>query len=274
LPVGEDNSVCQTPEEAVDNTILGDMQTAPPLYENHRLDVLYNDIDPAGFQTPGFTSGAHTPFHPGSFSRNPSFENLSSLGDAAHPLALHNRLTNLQLRNEASSRGTVDRHNSAEDPSELLTQQHHHPEPGSLVRGTSYFDAGSPPSGRHPASNNGAGSLRSGGASASRLYALNANALTHHLNHNQNPNPSHLSNSLDESISAADLYDMPRLERLTSYTTAVKTPVRSAPGDVPPTYENATSRPPSPDSAAAGLQMPMRAHVARHARTGGATPLG
>lgn len=51
----------------------------------------------------------------------------------------------------------------------------------------------------------------------------------------------------DSSISTADGgYDMEALERLTSYNTAVRTPVWAASVDGPPSYEDVTSRSVSP----------------------------
>lgn len=234
------------------------MQTAPPLYENHRLDRLYDDIDPTGFQTPGLVSGMHTPFAPGSFSRSGSSENLAGLGDAAHPLALHNRLTNLQLRTEAAdNRPMFERHGSG-GTTHIQDNEATPVEPTLRRDNSGFFNRrSSPPS--H------SGGLRSGGASNSRLYAL-ANGNGHNHGHGHGHGQTHQDEN-DNELSDPS-YDMPRLERLTSYTTAIKTPVRSAPTDVPPTYENITSRPPSPNL----LQMPMPAHIARHPRSGHGTP--
>lgn len=66
---------------------------APPIYERHQLDQLYDDIDP--YQ---FLSGANTPFN--AMSRNPSRENLRSLMDTA---TLDNTAANTQLQSRLAS---------------------------------------------------------------------------------------------------------------------------------------------------------------------------
>ena len=50
----------------------------------------------------------------------------------------------------------------------------------------------------------------------------------------------------EASLSRTVPYNMQQLERLTSYNTATRTPARSPTEDGPPSYEAATSRPPSP----------------------------
>ncbi|KAI4143628.1 MAG: hypothetical protein LQ341_002867, partial [Variospora aurantia] len=68
---------------------------APPTYGDHQLDMLYNDLDPAGYMTPaGGPSGIGTPF---SQSRRGSADNLASMNVVASsgvlPTALQNRLS-------------------------------------------------------------------------------------------------------------------------------------------------------------------------------------
>ncbi|KAL9013340.1 MAG: hypothetical protein Q9173_001965 [Seirophora scorigena] len=54
---------------------------APPMYGDHQLDMLYNDLDPAGYLTPaGGLSGIGTPF---SQSRRGSADNLASINPMA-----------------------------------------------------------------------------------------------------------------------------------------------------------------------------------------------
>ena len=50
---------------------------APPLYGQHLLDQLYEDIDPSGFMTPGPASGINTPFY--GHSRQGSSDNLAAM---------------------------------------------------------------------------------------------------------------------------------------------------------------------------------------------------
>lgn len=70
---------------------------APPLYGEHQFDQLYSEVDPAGYRTPGPTSGADTPF--GNLSRNISSENLASMNALTNThvsaSVLHHRLSNL-----------------------------------------------------------------------------------------------------------------------------------------------------------------------------------
>ncbi|KAI4186585.1 MAG: hypothetical protein LQ346_005656 [Caloplaca aetnensis] len=71
---------------------------APPVYGEHRLDILYSDLDPAGYMTPaGGLSGIGTPFD--SQSRRGSADNLTSINAMAStgvpPIALQSRLGNL-----------------------------------------------------------------------------------------------------------------------------------------------------------------------------------
>jgi hypothetical protein len=106
LPPNEDQSV------VVDSAIISQQafqdevnQNAPPTYGLHQLDELYNDIDPAGFMTPGgyhsiMNSGANTPFY--AHSRTGSAEDLASLnavanGGGASAAALQHRLQNLDI---------------------------------------------------------------------------------------------------------------------------------------------------------------------------------
>ena len=71
---------------------------APPVYGEHHLDFLYDDLDPAGYMTPaGGLSGVNTPFN--SQSRRGSADNLASMGATTTtgvlPIALQSRLSSL-----------------------------------------------------------------------------------------------------------------------------------------------------------------------------------
>lgn len=74
-------------------------QQAPPLYGDHQFDILYGDLDPNGYFTPGSYSGVTSPF--GVQSRNMSAENLLALpGQRPEDICahtLHSRLTNLHI---------------------------------------------------------------------------------------------------------------------------------------------------------------------------------
>lgn len=74
---------------------------APPGYGEHQLDILYSDLDPAGYMTPaGGMSGIGTPFN--SQSRRGSADNLASINAMAStavlPTALQSRLSQLDSR--------------------------------------------------------------------------------------------------------------------------------------------------------------------------------
>lgn len=89
---------------AVDAGSLSAM--APPGYAEHRLDQLYNDVDPSGFQTPaGLASGLATPS--GAISRTASVDNLASMNDSDfNNLAantLRSRLNNLNTNGDTQA---------------------------------------------------------------------------------------------------------------------------------------------------------------------------
>ncbi|KAL9592660.1 MAG: hypothetical protein Q9179_006496 [Wetmoreana sp. 5 TL-2023] len=77
---------------------------APPLYGEHRFDMLFSDLDPTGYMTPSEgMSGGGTPFN--SQSRRGSADNLASLNtmtSSSVATALHGHLSNLQA--EAGNR--------------------------------------------------------------------------------------------------------------------------------------------------------------------------
>ncbi|KAL8896921.1 MAG: hypothetical protein Q9192_002831 [Flavoplaca navasiana] len=101
---------------------------APPRYGEHRSDVLFSELDPAGYVTPaGARSGFSTPFD--SRSRRGSADNLANLAFASPPasftpIALSSRLNNLD--NATSSDMTSDyppNVNYSDNPSAALPRQ-------------------------------------------------------------------------------------------------------------------------------------------------------
>lgn len=118
MPVDDNNTVATSPGEAMTGEPDLLDQSAPPTYGTHQLDQLvplYQDIDPAGFQTPGLRSGSATPSFSSFASRNASHDNLAALGmtDSTHPnpSALRNRLRNLERHNDETPDGESHRHN-------------------------------------------------------------------------------------------------------------------------------------------------------------------
>jgi hypothetical protein len=93
LPVGDDQMIQGDAAQVAQMTHSNEagVVEAPPTYERHQLDQLYDDIDPANF-----LSGANTPFY--GISRNPSNENLNGLMDATANTTLQSRLAALQDR--------------------------------------------------------------------------------------------------------------------------------------------------------------------------------
>jgi len=109
----------------VDQSLLGEMQSAPPLYGKHQLDRVYEGIDTNDFLTPGVLSGVATPFR--SASRSASLENLPDLSHAAHSTALASRLQNLEMNgNNSLSRPSNSRRHSSQDHIEEASSSNLH----------------------------------------------------------------------------------------------------------------------------------------------------
>lgn len=71
---------------------------APPVYGEHVLDEMYDDVDATGLQTPGIQSGVNSPFY--AHSRAGSAENLAAMpmsSAAIPPAALSSRLQSMSL---------------------------------------------------------------------------------------------------------------------------------------------------------------------------------
>ncbi|KAK4580035.1 hypothetical protein LTR86_000237 [Recurvomyces mirabilis] len=242
LPVDESNTVCGT-MNGVSDAELNDNETtltAPPEYGRHQLDQMYSDIDPAGYMSRA-GSAPGTPHGLYAQSRRGSHENLASLnglangmsnGDAtppgqhgsATPSILHSRLADLQENGHsvtAQTPGVRFAHSTSGGGS---------PAPG-LARDRS-------PERDH----SGRGSyFASAGNSAPTSVPLSRRTSDEHDTDN---------------VHEAD-YDISTLSRVPSYGAALRAPGSITPfTDGPPSYVDATSRPPSP-----GLQRPGPAHV-------------
>ncbi|KAL8697979.1 MAG: hypothetical protein Q9201_006822 [Fulgogasparrea decipioides] len=102
LPLDENNNTVILGSQGTDPTALA--VRAPPLYGEHRFDMLFSDLDPTGYMTPSEgMSGGGTPFN--SQSRRGSADNLASLNtmtSSSVATALHGHLSNLQA--EAGNR--------------------------------------------------------------------------------------------------------------------------------------------------------------------------
>jgi hypothetical protein len=166
---------------------------APPTYERHQLDQLYDDIDPANF-----LSGANTPFY--GISRNPSNENLRGLMDET----LNNTHANSHLQSRLAA--LQDRPDSV-----LIDDEFAHPSPRGSV---------SLPNGRLlPPGFNGATSFR--GSYHQFLHPQVASGLQ--------PGGLQPSPGYFPVLGPNGQYDMEALARIPSYNTAVRTPVVTPP---------------------------------------------
>lgn len=262
LPVDERNEVCGTlngvSDEQINNTETS--VTAPPEYGRHQLDQIFSDIDPAGYMS----RAGSAPGTPGGFyaqSRRGSHENLASLnglanghvanGDghddaspgqhgSATPSVLHSRLADLQERGHNIAVHTPGVR-FAHSPSGGTS-----PAPGAI-------DDHSPEHSFRPTpgqqSGSGTGSyFPSGGASPHHSAPMSRRA----------SDEDHT-----DDIHRQD-YDLNTLSRVPSYGAALRAPGAMTPfTEGPPSYIDATSRPPSP-----GIQRPGQAHI----RSGASTP--
>ncbi|GAB7355325.1 hypothetical protein MBLNU459_g5855t3 [Dothideomycetes sp. NU459] len=260
LPVDDTNMV-QVGANHLTDAELNQQEVAPnapPEYGRHQLDALYNDINASGYMS-RVPSGSNTPFY--AQSRSGSAENLQSLNSVADlpadhhttpghfaPNLLSSRLANLQdqgssryhrmpLSRHSPSGGNTP-HNGMDIPHRTAIQQIS----GSAPQQTGSYFSIMPPS-----------------------------------NHSSPPHQSPIS-SVPESRRTSDEhnvpedhdvhtndYDMGYLSRVPSYGAAVRTPGPVTPfTDGPPSYMEATSRPPSPIN----LQRPGAAHM----RSGSSTP--
>ncbi len=215
-------------------------QVAPPGYGQHHFDQLWDNIDPSGYMTPGARSGINTPFY--SQSRNGSAETLplpvldalvQSPTSAPHggpaASALHSRLATLQDRGSSHY---------------ARTQGQGQPQPThSPSEGGTQFEQPADANWSHftPPSLSGSSSRQSRSGGPSRRTS-----------DEQQPPPTAPQRLLG--------YDMEALARIPSYNTALRTPVSSSPKiEGLPTYEAATSRPPSPNPTGSGSRsLPVR----------------
>ncbi|TID20906.1 NADH-ubiquinone oxidoreductase 30kDa subunit [Venturia nashicola] len=234
LRVGDDQMIQANPSQLaeVSETNESGQIEVPPTYERHRLDQLYDDIDPRNFM-----SGHNTPFY--AMSRSTSHENLNGLFNSAtaantaanqrgsihDPRDLQSRLAQLQDRESHSN----------------IDEDFAHPSPRVIIQ--------TPPPqtslpSRHSALSFRAllrqSSVRSGVRSptdSGYFPALPAHPQVHP------PLPE------ASSSTPTTPYDMEALVRIPSYNTAVRTPVVTPPatGDGLPTYDIAMSTPNSPE---------------------------
>ncbi len=178
---------------------------APPVYGEHRLDMLYSDLDTAGYMTPaGGLSGIGTPFD--SQSRRGSADNLASINatdsTGVPPLALQSRLGTLgdRLGFNGSSSHMPAMSNSVDD------------------RGI--------PSDRSDSS------IPGDNQQSSNENEL-ARRTSDHGSEHSGTGPQHFEFSPEQ------------LSKVPSYSTALRSQTQTAISEVPPTYQSVTRRSPS-----------------------------
>ncbi|KAF2418270.1 hypothetical protein EJ08DRAFT_65143 [Tothia fuscella] len=239
LPVGDDQMIQANAAELAQLSQTNEAGTvdAPPTYERHQLDQLYDDIDPLNF-----LSGANTPYH--SHSRTGSNENLhasldaTTLNNTAANITLQSRLAALQEPESGWHGGRVS------PPTPGIDEEFTHPSPRQSV------------------------------AHLAPLARATSQRGSYHQY--LSPTPPMQPQSYFPVQPPNGRYDMDALARIPSYNTAIRTPVVTPPGTSSglPTYDIAVSTPNSPALRAATpaeLRVPARAHVRAGSESSGSS---
>ena len=256
LPVDESNEVCPTASSMHDE-VLNNTETtvvAPPQYGRHQLDQLFSDMDPAGFMSRA-PSNHGSPSGLNAQSRRGSDDNLTSLNGVANgvadgvvngvtngesledygdvsPMLLHSRLTDLQDREPNLNGRRSPAVSFSRSPSDSVS-----PTPGLA-------DSGDNPS-------------RSNSYQPSSYFASNLRNNTRQSPSGSESGSTRASDDEGTTEVRRNDYNMDHLTRVPSYGHALRTTGTLTPfTDGPPSYVEATSRPPSP-----GIQRPGQAHV-------------
>ncbi|EME49340.1 hypothetical protein DOTSEDRAFT_68198 [Dothistroma septosporum NZE10] len=275
LPVGESNEVTET-INGVSDEQLNSSETAvvaPPEYGRHQLDQIYSGIDPSGFMSragsaPGTPAGLMAQSRRGSHENVLSMngianDDLSAHHGSAMPHLLHSRLANLQDSNGPRHNGTAS-HNASHNAS-----RNHSPSGGSTpANGLSETANGHSP--EHSINHVSGSATRSAGSyfpvgspSASNSHSSDVSAVM----------SRRTSDDLRPEVVHTQDYNMDDLVRVPSYGAALRTPGAVTPfTEVPPSYEYATSRPPSPGNLSPVVQRPGQARVRPANGTGASTP--
>lgn len=231
LPLDDNNNMIDQRTPSFQD--LEQLSHAPPLYEQHRFDQLYSTVDLSGYMTPA----PEVQMPSGSRSRIGSVDDLSSMdaatsGDFSANI-LQSRLSNLQNREvtrgaQNYSHTSIDEGTSTRPPFRGASEDEIIPSgPASIP--DSHFN-----SARH-------GSRRSNSSPLSR-------------------NPSEEERSRSGAHTPQHIeYNAEDLCRVPSYSTAMQAATRTPIHNGLPTYQSATSRPPSPTSSMP--QAPTPAHT-------------
>ena len=232
LPIGDDQVMAANAAQITQASDVNEgNQDAPPTYDQHQLDQLYDEID-----TAAFFSGDNSPHRRLSTSRPSSHEDLrgaatsQDIDSTSGAIALHSRLAALeQPSNHAAT-----------------------PTSSSCSVGSPSFDCA-----RHPAGNH----IREVLSAGRHAYASRS-PFCHLIQavHNRRSLPAGPAGPQQISRATTSPYDMEALARIPSYNTAVRTVVEVTPDqDGLPTYATAMSNPGSPLQMA--LQQPPRVHM-------------
>jgi hypothetical protein len=240
LPVDETNEVRGTINGVSDAEINSaeTSLTAPPEYGRHQLDQIFSGIDPAGYITRA-PSGSATPAAIYAGSRRGSHDNIASLN------------------------GVVDGQISPPGPSNSSPGPHHHGSalPSILHSRLADLQERGPSSFQNHPSNSSSHHSPSGGNSPGPHSPLsqsipNSQPGSYFASIGQSPAHSGaLSRRTSDDDHTADIhttdYDVNNLSRVPSYGAAIRHTGAMTPfTEGPPSYLDATSRPPSPQPGA------------------------
>lgn len=233
LPVNESNEVCPATANGMNHDALNNRETtvvAPPQYGRHQLDQLFSDMDPVGLMSRA-PSNRGSPSGLNAQSRRGSDDDLPSLNGVAN--GVPNGIVN----------GEISEEYGGASPSILLSRL------TDLQERELSISARSPP----VSFNNSP----LGGASPA------PGPVDPRSNMRESPSDSTTaSRRASDDDSTTDVrqndYNMDNLIRVPSYGAALRTSGTITPfTDGPPSYTEATSRPPSPSP----IQRPGQAHV-------------
>ncbi|PSK34227.1 hypothetical protein B9Z65_8553 [Elsinoe australis] len=242
LPIDDSNTV-QSGATDLSEEELNTQETAvnaPPTYGQHQLDELYSDIAPSGYHTTA-PSGFATPT--AALSRRGSNENLNGIINSLTPEGQHgNSINSALLRSRLASlqEDSLPRLNTSVPP-----QSPHYSHGATSPR----------PSPLHS-------------YSASGVLTSRSTPPVHSPHSASLPQSRRASDEVPAEAISRSNYDMSDLTRIPSYGTALRSSGNVTPyTEYPPSYMEATSRPPSPGARSptysssvprSGTELPLR----------------
>ncbi|KAF4553140.1 Arrestin (or S-antigen) C-terminal domain-containing protein 1 [Elsinoe fawcettii] len=227
LPIDDSNQVLSSATNLSEEELNNQEATvnAPPTYGQHQLDELYSDIMPSGYHTTA-PSGFATPT--AALSRRGSNENLHAAGTSITPDGINgNSINSALLRSRLASlqEGGFTAINTQTQPNS--SHSAHSPQYASSHGATSPR-----PSPLH---------------SYSDRYMNRVTPPTRSPHSSSLPQSRRASDEVIPEVPSSNAYDMEDLTRIPSYGTALRSSGNVTPyTEYPPSYMEATSRPPSP----------------------------